>query len=198
MSPFVPASFTMTELTDFIIKTEGFSQSRLTSLYADFARDAKIDPDSFVANLEDWQKALYHAAKAGKIPSSAGEAADKSPRSATENKAQIAHPPRDRLTIQTGEPLLRALELPVLGRPDSLGAVLQDAINQKQLVPANEYLAAKESIYAKSWLTIPTPWQVVAWGLKQIGLVNPATGHTVKVGKLVCVENLEVRCQSYT
>jgi hypothetical protein len=66
----------------------------------------------------------------------------------------------------------------------------QDCIEKRQLIPVEEFLAAKTSIYSRSWL--PSPWQVVAWGLRQLGLVNEKTGEGTKVGRFIVMDNVEV------
>lgn len=72
----------------------------------------------------------------------------------------------------------------------ALGSVIQDGIEKQQLIPLDEYLNAKTSIYSRSWL--PSPWQVVSWGLRQLGLVNRESGDKLRVGKFVVMDNLEV------
>jgi charged multivesicular body protein 7 len=69
---------------------------------------------------------------------------------------------------------------------------VQDAVDKKELVPLAEFLNAKKSIYAKTW--IPTPWQAVSWGLKQLGVMG---GESVEdklvAGNFVVMANVEVR-----
>lgn len=74
----------------------------------------------------------------------------------------------------------------------AIGAVVQDAIDKKELVPLKEFLNAQKSIYAKTW--VPTPWQAVSWGLKQLGVIGgePAEDKLV-AGTFVVMANLEVR-----
>ena len=113
------------------------------------------------------------ATKAGLIPAQAGAQND------------------DHFVIHTGEELVRALQTPELGRPLALGAVLEDAIKRKELIPLSEFLDRKESVYAKSW--VPTPWQVVSWGLRQLGVLGRegAEDRLVK-GNFVVMANVEV------
>lgn len=94
--------------------------------------------------------------------------------------------------LRTGEELSKTLQTQEFGRPLALGAVVQDAVDRKELVPLKEFLDAKKSIYAKTW--IPTPWQAVSWGLKQLGVVGgePAEDRLV-AGNFVVMANLEVR-----
>lgn len=55
------------------------------------------------------------------------------------------------------------------------------------------FLNAKYSIYSRSW--IPTPWQVIQWSLRQLGVLQPAGAagtDRFAVGQFVVVENVEV------
>ena len=74
----------------------------------------------------------------------------------------------------------------------ALGTVLEDAVKKKELIPFDEFLNRKESVYAKSW--IPTPWQVVTWGFRQLGVLGRegAEDRLVK-GNFVVMANVEVR-----
>jgi charged multivesicular body protein 7 len=98
----------------------------------------------------------------------------------------------DRFVLKTGEELSKSLQTQEYGRPLALGAVVQDAVDKKELVPLAEFLNAKKSIYAKTW--IPTPWQAVSWGLKQLGVMG---GESVEdklvAGNFVVMANVEVR-----
>ena len=113
------------------------------------------------------------ASKAGLIPTQAGAN-------------------NDRFVLKTGEELSKSLQTQEFGRPLALGAVVQDAVDKKELVPLAEFLNAKKSIYAKTW--IPTPWQAVSWGLKQLGVMG---GESVEdrlvAGNFVVMSNVEVR-----
>jgi len=51
-------------------------------------------------------------------------------------------------------------------------------------------MSAKTSIYSRTWL--PSPWQVVSWGLRQLGLVNRDSGDKLGVGRFVVMDNVEV------
>jgi charged multivesicular body protein 7 len=54
-----------------------------------------------------------------------------------------------------------------------------------------EFLDAKKSIYAKSW--VPTPWQVVSWGLRQLGVTGgEAAVDTLVTANFVVMANVEV------
>jgi charged multivesicular body protein 7 len=98
----------------------------------------------------------------------------------------------DRFVLRTGEDLSRSLQTQEFGRPLALGAVLQDAVERKELVPLAEFLNAKKSIYAKTWL--PTPWQAVSWGLKQLGVMGgEAVEDKLIAGNFVVMANVEVR-----
>jgi charged multivesicular body protein 7 len=98
----------------------------------------------------------------------------------------------DRFVLKTGEELSKSLQTQEYGRPLALGAVVQDAVDKKELVPLAEFLNAKKSIYAKTW--IPTPWQAVSWGLKQLGVIGgEAAEDKLVAGNFVVMANVEVR-----
>ncbi|KAK5730801.1 hypothetical protein LTR15_000739 [Elasticomyces elasticus] len=163
----------MTELLEFLrTHEEAFrSRARLASLYSDFRYQRQTNPDGYQANASAWLRALTAAAKAGLVPAQAGTQ-------------------HDRFTVHTGEELLRGLQTQEFGRPLALGSVLEDAVRKKQLVPLRDFLDAKQSIYAKSWL--PTPWQVMSWSLRQIGVIGRegAEDRFVK-GDFVVMANVE-------
>lgn len=141
-------------------------------MYSDFRYQRNTNPDGYQANSSAWLRALTTACRAGVLPAPAG-----------------GH--NDRLVIRTSEELARALETDDLGRPLALGAVLQDALQRKELVPLQEFLSAKKSVYAKNW--VPTPWQVVSWGLRQLGVAGGETAEDkLAVGNFVVMANVEV------
>lgn len=147
------------------------SRARLASLYSDFRNQRQTNPDGYQANASTWLRALTAAAKAGLIPSQSGS--------------------HDRFTLRTGEELAKALQTSELGRPLALGSVLEDALSRKELVPLQEFLDAKHSIYAKS--RIPTPWQVMQWSLKQLGVIaGEAAEDRLVTGNFVIMANVEV------
>ena len=149
------------------------SRTRLASLYSDFRCQRQTNPDGYQANATAWLRALTAAAKAGLIP------------------AQSAAAQHDRFVLHSGEELGRALQTQEYGRPLALGSVIEDAVKKKELVPLKDFLNAKQSVYARSW--IPTPWQVVSWGLRQIGVMG---GEDVEdrlvTGNFVIMANVEV------
>ncbi|KAK5709591.1 hypothetical protein LTR17_019675 [Elasticomyces elasticus] len=163
----------MTELLEFLrTHEEAFhSRARLASLYSDFRYQRQTNPDGYQANASAWLRALTAAAKAGLIPAQAGTQ-------------------HDRFTVHTGEELLRGLQTQEFGRPLALGSVLEDAVREKQLVPLRDFLDAKQSIYTKSWL--PTPWQVMSWSLRQIGVIGrEGTEDRLVKGDFVVMANVE-------
>ena len=50
---------------------------------------------------------------------------------------------------------------------------MQDAVRKKELIQLQEFLDAKTSVYASSW--VPTPWQVLSWGLRALGVLGDGT-----------------------
>ena len=63
------------------------------------------------------------------------------------------------------------------------------------MIPVKEFLAIDHSIYSKSW--VPSPWTVLQWGLRQIGLAGAgsyegtAGSRKLKTTAFVLVEGLE-------
>lgn len=93
--------------------------------------------------------------------------------------------------LKVDEELLRALETKEWGRPLALGTVVRDAMLTKDLIPVQEFLGSKESIYRKTWNI--TPWNIVSWGLRQLGLAGGQYGEdTLPVGKLAILSNIEL------
>jgi charged multivesicular body protein 7 len=70
-----------------------------------------------------------------------------------------------------------------------LGAAVQDAVRRKELIQLKEFLEAKGSVYASSW--IPTPWQVLSWGLRALGVLGDGT-ERVEKAEFVVLGLLEV------
>ncbi|KAK5020291.1 hypothetical protein LTR16_001269, partial [Cryomyces antarcticus] len=162
----------MSELLNFILTHEKAfrSRSRLASLYSDFRLQAATNPDGYAANIAAWRDALTAAARAGLIPSQG-----------------IDH---DLLAIRTGDELARALESREWGRPLALGTVIQDAVARKEMVPLREFLENKTIVYVRSWRV--SPWQVVSWGLRQLGLTGrTAAEDKLAVGSFVIMANVE-------
>ena len=63
------------------------------------------------------------------------------------------------------------------------------------MIPTNEFLSSDQSIYHKSW--VPSPWTVLQWGLRQIGLAGTgsyegtAGARKLKTTSFLVVEALE-------
>ena len=155
----------------------------MTSLYSDFSSQKTLNPDGYAANLSAWKKALFHACRAGRIPNTLVATPQRSRDSTTKDDNDI-------LSFATGEELGRALEIRPYGRPSGLTEVVKDAVERKELVPQREYLEQVESIYSRRW--IPTPWEVVKWGLKSLGLGILYGANRLSVGRFVVIENVEV------
>ncbi|KAF2083686.1 hypothetical protein K490DRAFT_51040 [Saccharata proteae CBS 121410] len=162
----------MSELLKFIFENEEAfkNKRRLTSLYSDFRIQQEINPEGYDANVSAWRKALFHASRAGLIPSQSGA--------------------NNLLAIRTGDELARQLTTAENGRPLALAAVIQDAVAKKELIPLRDFLGAKTSIYARSWVI--SPWAVVAWGLRQLSsAVGFGSSDKLAVGEFVVMENVE-------
>jgi charged multivesicular body protein 7 len=69
--------------------------------------------------------------------------------------------------------------------------VFHDAVLKKEMIPLKDFLASKESIYKTSW--IPSPWKVLQWGLRQVGVMGqPRSPDKLGVGNFVVLKNVEV------
>ncbi|KAF2838752.1 hypothetical protein M501DRAFT_829817 [Patellaria atrata CBS 101060] len=164
----------MRELLNFIYDNEEAFRSkyRLDSLYSDFSVYRTTNPDGYQANISAWKRAITKASSAGLIPSKGGVM-------------------NDLFVIGTGEELARALETTNLGRPLALGAVIQDAVAKKEMIPLNDFLSTKTSIYHDGWSI--SPFSVIVWSLRQLGVLGDAsnTNNKLAAGTLVVVANLE-------
>jgi charged multivesicular body protein 7 len=147
------------------------SRARLASLYSDFRFQRSTNPDGYQANSAAWIRALVAGSKAGLIPSSSS-----------------AH--HDRFVLHSGEELSRALQTQEYGRPLALGAAIEDAVRNKEFIQLKQFLDAKQSVYASSWL--PTPWQIVNWTLRQLGVKGESNNDTLVSADFVIMPNVEV------
>ncbi|KAI8956915.1 Snf7-domain-containing protein [Daldinia sp. FL1419] len=165
----------MSELLNYLVQNdENFRRARLPALYSDFRSQRTLNPDGFAANVAAWKRGLANAALAGRAPS----------KSATYNH----------LTIDLeSDALLRSLESKQFGRPLALGTVLQEALANGEMMPLQQFLKAKESIYHRSWGSIP--WTVLSWGLRQVGIGGP--GDNLPKGQFVVLHNLEVVSKTF-
>lgn len=72
---------------------------------------------------------------------------------------------------------------------------------KREMIPLKDFLTSKTSIYNRSWNI--SPWQVISWGLRQIGVLGePESQDKLAVGNFVVVANVEViqdplLCQLY-
>ncbi|KAI1332397.1 Snf7-domain-containing protein [Xylariaceae sp. FL0255] len=166
----------MSDLLDYLVKNDSnFRKARLPALYSDFRSQRTLNPDGYAANIAAWKNALSDAAIAGRIPSKS---------SATTNH----------LTIELDDSLLRALENKQYGRPLALGAVLQDAITSSEMIPLSKFQSATQSIYHKSWGSIP--WAVTGWAFRKIGLGGPGDSFP-KGQQVVVIRNLEYMATAF-
>ncbi|KAI9745579.1 MAG: hypothetical protein M1818_001113 [Claussenomyces sp. TS43310] len=161
----------MSELLTFLSShEEAFRRQRLAALYSDFRHLRTTNPDGYFANIEAWQKGITDAARAGCI-SKRGT-------------------PGDLLILKPDKELLRALDTKEWGRPLALGTVLRNAIARREMIPLQEFAAAKESIYQRTWTF--NPWKAVTWSLWQLGVAGSDSGEdTLPAGQLVLLTNVE-------
>ncbi|KAI0466006.1 Snf7-domain-containing protein [Xylaria cf. heliscus] len=166
----------MSELLDYLLQNDqNFRKARLPALYSDFRPQRTLNPDGFVANVSAWKRGLSSAALAGHAPSKSSA--------------------RNHLTLELDDALLRDLENKQFGRPLALGTVLQDALAAGEMIPLPNFLRATQSIYHKSWGTIP--WAVAGWALRQVGLTG-GPGDSMPKGQVVVMQNLEVVAKAFS
>ncbi|KAI1383683.1 Snf7-domain-containing protein [Hypoxylon trugodes] len=166
----------MSELLNYLVQhDENFRRARLPALYSDFRSQRNLNPDGFVANVTAWKRGLSSAALAGHAPS----------KSATHNHL---------ILDLDGDSLLRSLETKQFGRPLALGTVLQEALANGEMMPLQQFLKSKESIYYRSWGSLP--WSVMSWGLRQVGIGGP--GDNLPRGQFVVLQNLEILAKAFS
>ncbi|KAL4733262.1 Snf7-domain-containing protein [Aspergillus similis] len=180
----------MGDLLNYILSQDSFRKNRLPSLYSDFSIQKKTNPDGYQVNVAAWEQALTRAARNGYISShtfqqNAGDG--------TVQRRKANH-----LTLHVNEGLLRDLESPELGRPVALGAVFEDAVWNRTMVPLHLFKTSAASLRKPQWGLIDTtalsPWNVMAWGLKQIRGVVVGSGSDsprLQTQELVLVSNLQ-------
>ncbi|KAI0380381.1 Snf7-domain-containing protein [Hypomontagnella monticulosa] len=166
----------MSELLNYLVEhDQNFRRVRLPALYSDFRSQRTLNPDGFAANIAAWKRGLSSAVLAGRAPSKS--------------------PTKNHLVLDLdGGSLLRSLESKQFGQPLALGTVLQDAVTNGEMMPLKQFLAAKESIYHRSWSSLP--WAVVSWGLRQAGIGGPTDN--IPAGQFVVLQNLEVVAKAFS
>lgn len=158
----------------------------MPALYSDFRSQRTLNPDGYIANISAWKRGLSGAALAGRAPSKSAN--------------------RNHFTLELDDALLGALESKQFGRPLALGTVLHEAVASGELVPLPSFTSAKESVYHKSWGSIP--WNVMSWGLRQAGLDRGVSGllgnwaggggDSIPKGQFVVLQNLEAAAKAFT
>lgn len=98
------------------------------------------------------------------------------------------------MILELDDALLRSLENKQYGRPMALGTVLQEALASGEMIPLPQFMKATQSIYHKSWASIP--WAMAGWALRQVGLTGP--GDSMPKGQVaVILQNLEVVAKAF-
>jgi len=108
--------------------------------------------------------------------------------------SQKGSPASNHLAFTSGNELASSLTSKQYGRPLALGAVIQDAVDSGALIPLQNFMASKKSIYTKSW--VPTPWQVMSWGLRQLGVSSTNSDDKLAVGNFVVLANVEAAAEA--
>ncbi|KAI0022501.1 Snf7-domain-containing protein [Xylariomycetidae sp. FL0641] len=169
----------MSDLLTYLVENDpNFRKQRLPALYSDFSAQRTLNPDGYAANVAAWKRGLANAAAAGQIPSKSGD------------RNHLL------LDLQSSDALLRSLESKQFGRPLGLGTALQEAMNAGELLPLAQFLKAAQSIYYKSWASIP--WAVLGWGLRQVGLTAGAPSDAVPNGRFVVLPNVEAAARAFS
>ncbi|SPO03198.1 related to protein SNF7 [Cephalotrichum gorgonifer] len=161
----------MGDIAEFLVQNDtNFRRARLPALYSDFRSQKLLNPDGFQANVAAWREALSRAAWDGRV-SSAGSTSDL-------------------LTVPVDERLVRGLEYKQFGRPLALGAVVNQAVSEKDFLPLDEFLLASESIYAQSWASLPK--SILSWAAQRVWAGDGTKGEDkLPHGRYVVVKNLE-------
>lgn len=158
----------------FLISQEdGFNRSRLPALYSDFRGLRTTNPEGYAANVAAWRRALGSLVRGGMLPASASVLAPSKNKNSTTTTTTTAT--RNFFVLTAGQSLLDALQSDRYGRPLALDAVIQEAVNERDLVPLEAFLRAKESIYnRRSWSAwaVGLPWHALSWGLHRLGVVE--------------------------
>ena len=69
-----------------------------------------------------------------------------------------------------------------------------EAVSQRTLIPYEEYITARRSIYNRTWTIQPR--QLFPWGLKQLGLLGWSTGAGhLPAASFVIIRSVEVCLQ---
>ncbi|PSR90605.1 Snf7-domain-containing protein [Coniella lustricola] len=162
----------MSKALEWLVEHEpSFRKARLPALYSDFRGQRTTNPDGFEANISAWKRGLASIAREG--------------------LAGTSNP--NHVVLSADESLLRALESKQYGRPLALGTVIREAAQKQDLIPLQAFLSARNSIYYKSWASIP--WNIAAWGFEQLGLTGAFTFGSddhLPGGQFVIVVNLEL------
>jgi charged multivesicular body protein 7 len=94
------------------------------------------------------------------------------------------------LSITIGEDLLRQLETPTYGRPLALGTVVRDAVQNREMMGYNDFMAAKVSIYQNSWSGVPL--KILKWGFSQVAPSILGNNESLPTGSFVILSNVEL------
>ncbi|KAL7821101.1 Snf7 domain-containing protein [Trichoderma gracile] len=161
----------MGELADYLVQHDAnFRKSRLPALYSDFRPQKTLNPDGYQANISAWLLALARLASEGLLA-----------RQGSQSSA---------LVFDLDESLRKSLASKQFGQPLALGAVINEALAQKDLIPLQTFLHSNHNIYQHSWSQIP--WDVMGWTLRQLGVIDPARGEDrIPKGNYVVMKNVE-------
>ena len=125
--------------------------------------------------MNAWRRALERAAWDGRIATTAADP--------------------NHLVINVDGKLDGALEHKQFGRPLALGTVVREAVSVKGLLPLQDFLKSKESIYHRSWTDLPG--NLVSWVLSQVWPTGGVQGEDkLPGGEFVVARNVELVAKS--
>ncbi|KAI0032209.1 Snf7-domain-containing protein [Vararia minispora EC-137] len=135
------------------------STSRLHSLYADIARQKLSNPAAFQSTVSWWRATLQSTLAKGWQPRTT-----------------------DKLILHADPVVLpEALRYEGVGKPLCLSTVIAELANTKTLIPLNQFLVSRQSIYDPGWL----PYRIASfvlgkplwWALQQMNIVSADDGN---------------------
>ncbi|KAI5958550.1 hypothetical protein KGF57_002395 [Candida theae] len=99
-----------------------FKESRLNSLYSNFQKNKQLNPEGYQANIQAWKSLFTTLIKSDQFE------------------------PESSISIPTYHPSLKeSLSLHPYNEPKNLDNILQEFVNDRFLIPASLYSAAKEN-----------------------------------------------------
>lgn len=153
-------------LSRVLAESPQFTESRKASLYSNFGRLQKTNPDGFDANIKAWKGVLLQSLNRGCF--------------------------EDKCAITAGQPLLEAFSDVKWGIPLALNTVFDELVKDKDLVSSEIFLGSSLPVLKTSW----RPWSLtkagLGWVASHIIDMNWHSGElgTLRSEKYIVVERL--------